>query len=112
MARAFCANPAALTKLISASTGGNVLTQVCTGGEEGVLITNNSSISACVAFGSSSIVATIPTTATPATGMCVGSFESKVFWMPGGPGKGYMDAISLVTLNSAKLFATPGFGGS
>lgn len=107
----FHASPSGLTKLISATTAGAVLTQVCTGGEQGVLLVNNSSGAVFVAMGSSSVVAAVPSTAVPATGICINANTNRAFWMPGGPNMGYIDAIGNVTGVTVKLYATPGFGG-
>jgi len=100
--------PSGTTKLINATTAGAVLTQVCTGGEEGVFISNPSTVPAYIAFGSSSIVAAVPTTGTPATGLCLLGQGERTFWMPGGAAHGYLDAIS--TAGTVPLFATPGIG--
>lgn len=102
--------PSGTTKLVAASssTAGGEVTQVSTGSQQGMRIVNTSTgtVPVYVAAGSSSIQAACPTTAAPASGLCI-------------PAQGYVDLatppsgwLSAVTsAGSVSVFATPGFFG-
>jgi len=54
------------TKLVAASSSTSVAaTQVCTGGEQGMLLTNPSTVTLYVTIGSSTVSAAMPSTGTP-----------------------------------------------
>lgn len=100
----------ALTKLVVASSStGQAATQVCTGGEQGVFLSNPSTVSIYVAIGSSSVAAAQPTTGTPATGTCIPAGATRAFSNPGS-NFGWLSAVTSAGTAAPGLFATPGFG--
>ena len=101
----------ALTKLVAASSSTSVAaTQVCTGGEQGMYLSNPSTISLYVSIGSSSVSAAQPTTSAPVTGLCLPAGAVRTFGMPGAPTLGWVSAVTSAGSAAPGLFATPGFG--
>lgn len=103
--------PRATTKLVAASssTSGAEVTQVCTGSEQAMYIANASTTPVYLATAGTSVVqATVPTTATPATGQCIpnGAPPLLIVTPPGG----WLSAVT--SAGAANVFATPGFAGS
>lgn len=108
---AFQVAPIALTKLVAASSSTSVAaTQVCTGSEQGMLLSNPSTVPLYVAIGSSNVSAAQPTTGTPATGICIPSGAVRTFSTPGAPTYGWLSAVTSAGSAAPGLFATPGFG--
>ena len=93
--------------LVAASTAAGVAaTQVCTGSQQGMYIANPSTVPVYIAAGSSSISASVPTTAVPAPGACLPAGTAKDFATPPA---GWLSACT--SAGSAIVFATPGFYG-
>lgn len=107
----FTFSPSALTKLVAASSSTSVAaTQVCTGGEQGMFLSNPSSLPIYVAIGSSVVQAAAPTTATPATGLCLPSGRARPFGSLGGSTNGWLSAVTSGGTATPGLLATPGAG--
>lgn len=101
--------PMGTTKLIAASssTAGAEITQVCTGSQQGMFLANPSTVPVYVATGQTSAVqAACPTTAVPATGLCVINGQALPISTPPG---GWLSAVT--SAGSANLFVTPGLLG-
>lgn len=102
--------PSGTTKLIAASssTAGAELTQVSTGSQQGMRVVNTSTgtVPVYVAAGSSSVQAACPTTAAPATGLCI---PAQGFVNLATPPGGWLSAVT--SAGSVSVFATPGFYG-
>ena len=95
--------------VVASSSTAGIPTQVNTGNQQGMLITNASTAArnAWLAFGqTSAIQAVIPTTTTPGTGIFLPPNVPRAFTVPPG---GWLSAIT--TAGTASLFATPGFFG-
>lgn len=93
--------------LVAASSStGQPATQVGAGGQQGVYIANPSTSPVYLAFGSSSVAASVPTTAAPGLGICVPAGQGKDFTTPP---QGWLSAVT--SAGSASIFATPGFYG-
>lgn len=101
----------ALTKLVAASSSTSVAaTQVCTGGEQAMLLVNPSTVSLYVAWGSSTVAAAQPTTGTPAAGLCLPAGVQRVVSNP-GTNFGWLSAVTSAGSAAPGLFVTPGSGG-
>ncbi len=99
-----------LTKLVAASSStGLAATQVCTGNEQGLMLSNPSTVSIYAALGSSSIAASVPTTATPGLGLCIPAGQMRSLSNPGG-NAGWLSAVTSAGSAAPGLFATPGLG--
>lgn len=97
------------TKLVAASSStGLAATQVCTGNEQGMFVSNPSTVSIYLAIGSSSVAAAMPTTAAPAPGACLPPSASRAFSVPGS--NGWLSAVTSAGAAAPGLLATPGFG--
>lgn len=94
-----------LTQQIAASSAGTVATQVCTGSQQGMFISNPSTQPIYIADGTSSIQATFPTTAAPGNGLCIPAGLAGAFVTDP---HGWLSAAS--SAGSVPFFATPGFG--
>lgn len=100
------ANP---TKLVAASSStGLAATQVCTGQEQGVFVSNPSTVAIYGAIGSSTVQAAMPTTATPAFGFCLPPSGYRSFDTPGS--NGWLSAVTSAGAAAPGLLATPGYG--
>jgi hypothetical protein len=104
--------PSGLTKLVAASSSTSVAaTQVCTGSEQGMYLTNPCTVPLYVAQGSSTVQAAQPTTGIPATGFCLPAGASRVISVPGSaPATGWLSAVTSAGTAAPGLFATPGLG--
>lgn len=94
-----------LTQQIAATSAGTAATQVCTGSQQGMFISNPSTQPIYVVDGSSSVQAAFPTTGAPATGMCLPAGAARSFVTDP---HGWLSAAS--SAGSVPFFATPGFG--
>lgn len=101
--------PMGPSKLVAASssTAGGEITQVCTGNQQGMWVANPSTVPVYVAAGSSTVQAACPTTAVPATGMCIPNGQAVPIVVPPA---GWLSAVT--SAGSATVFATPGSYGS
>jgi hypothetical protein len=103
--------PSGTTKLIAASssTAGGEVTQVSTGGQQGMYVFNGSTGSqpVYVAAGSSSVQAAVPTTAVPANGTPIPPLQGRNIATPPA---GWLSAVT--SAGSVNVFATPGLYGS
>lgn len=100
--------PSGNTALIAASSStATTATQVCTGSQQGMMISNPSTVPVYVAAGTSSVQAACPTTAVPCPGLCVPNGQMRPLTTPPG---GWLSAAT--SAGSASVFATPGFYGS
>lgn len=100
----------ALTKLVAASSSTSVAaTQVCTGGEQGMFVSNPSTVAIYIAAGSSSVQAAQPTTGAPAAGLCLPPSAYRTFSNQGG-NYGWLSAVTSAGSAAPGVFATPGFG--
>lgn len=100
--------PSGNTVLIAASSStASTPTQVSTGGQQGMFISNPSTIPVYVAAGSSSIQAACPTTAVPCAGLCIPSGQTRPLTTPPS---GWLSGAT--SAGSATIFATPGLYGS
>jgi hypothetical protein len=93
------------TQSIQASSAGSTPVQVCTGSQQGMFISNPTTQPAYFVDGSSSVLATFPTTNAAGTGLC----------LPGGSAGAFVTDphgwLSVATSGGAfNIFATPGFG--
>jgi hypothetical protein len=104
--------PSGITKLVAASSSTSVAaTQVCTGSEQGMFVSNPSTVTIYLAFGSSTISAAAPTTAVPASGLCLPAGTKHAFATPGSPAAvGWLSAVTSAGSAAPGIFATPGFG--
>ena len=105
--------PAGNTVLVAAtSSTGIAPTNWSTGNMPNAFVTNASSVSAWIAFGSSAAsgFASIPTTSTPSLGIQIPSSSYRCFTF--GPNTANCGWISAVTSAgaSASIFVTPGIG--
>ncbi len=97
------------TVLISATTTSSAssATQVSTGGQQGMLVSNPSTVPVYVAAAQTSAVqAAVPTTAAPCPGLCLPAGQQRALNTPPG---GWLAAST--SAGSASIFATPGFYG-
>jgi hypothetical protein len=100
------ANP---TKLVAASSStGLAATQVCTGQEQGMFVSNPSTVAIYLAIGSSSVAAAMPTTGTPSYGACLPPSAARSFDTPGS--NGWLSAVTSAGAAAPGLLATPGYG--
>jgi hypothetical protein len=100
--------PAGNTCLVAASSStASTPTQVSTGSQQGMMISNPSTSPVYVAAGSSSVQAACPTTAVPCVGLCVPSGQMRPL---NTPPAGWLSAAT--SGGAANVFATPGFYGS
>ena len=104
--------PTGLTKLVAASSStGVAATQVCTGSEQGMYLSNPSTVAIYLAIGSSSVAAAMPTTGVPATGLCLPAGAQRPFSAPGSPSAtGWLSAVTSAGAAAPGILATPGFG--
>lgn len=97
------------TKLVAASSStGVAATQVCTGNEQGMFVSNPSTVAVYLAFGSSTVAAAMPTTAAPALGACLPPSAARSFDTPGI--YGWLSAVTSAGAAAPGIFATPGYG--
>lgn len=97
------------TKLVAASSStGLAATQVCTGTEQGMFISNPSTVAIYLAIGSSAVAAAMPTTAAPALGACLPPSAARAFATPGS--NGWLSAVTSAGAAAPGVLATPGFG--
>lgn len=100
--------PMGNTALIAASSStASTPTQVSTGSQQGMFVSNPSTVPVYVAAGSSSVQAAQPTTAVPCPGLCVPAGQGLPIT---SPPSGWLSAVT--SAGSALVFATPGFYGS
>lgn len=96
-----------LSVLIAASSStGLAPTQVSTGNQGGMFVSNPSTVSVYVAYGSSTIAAAVPTTAAPARGDCIPAGRCRPYATPSI----WLSAVT--SAGAANVFATPGYGGA
>lgn len=103
--------PAGNTVLVVAtSSTGQLPTQWSAGNQAGCYIANGSTTMVYVAFGSSVVAASQPTTAAPCLGLAMPSSTARAFTF--GPNTANSGWVSVVTSagSSAFVFITPGFG--
>lgn len=97
------------TKLVAASSStGLAATQVCTGQEQGMFVSNPSTVAIYLAIGSSSVAAGLPSTGTPALGACLPPSAARAFDTPGS--NGWLSAVTSAGAAAPGIFATPGYG--
>ena len=94
-----------LTQSIVATSAGSAAVQVSTGSQQGMFISNPTTSAIYVTDGSSSVLATFPTTSAPAAGMCIPAGLAGAFTTDP---HGWLSAAT--SGGSANIFATPGFG--
>ena len=92
------------TQAILASSAGSAAVKVGSGSQV-MFISNPSAVPVYLADGSSSIVASAPTTSTPAPGLCLPPGLAGTF---GTDPNGWLSAAT--TSGTATIFATPGSG--
>lgn len=97
--------PQGNTALVLATTTASAPQQPSTGSIQGLLLTNQSTNDAWVAFGVSTATAVLPTTSTPSAGMPLLQRSQATF---GVPPNVWLSAIT--TAGTAAIYATPGFG--
>lgn len=104
--------PQGNTVLVAATSSTSVApTQMSTAIPAGVLITNPSTVSVYIAFGSSSVAAGQPTTGTPCVGMCLpGSMQPRAFVIPPSTANNWISAVTSAGTAAPGIFVTPGFG--
>lgn len=93
-----------VTQSIAATSAG-VLTQVCTGSQQGMFIANPSTQPIYLTDGSSAVQAAFPTTAAPAPGLCLLAGQARPF---ATDPHGFLSAAT--SGGTVNFFATPGFG--
>jgi hypothetical protein len=99
--------PSGNTALVAASSStASTPTQVSTGSQQGMYVSNASTVPVYVAAGSSTIQAAQPTTAVPCPGLCINPGEGLALATPPA---GWLSAAT--SAGSALVFATPGFYG-
>lgn len=109
---AFLLSSAATTKLVACSSSTSVAaTQVCTGGEQGMFLSNPTSVPVYLAVGTSAVSAAQPTTAAPAAGLCLPSGATRPISCP-GTNSGWLSAVTSAGSGTPGVLATPGFYGS
>jgi len=97
------------TKLVAASSStGLAATQVCTGQEQGMFVSNPSTVAVYLAIGSSSVAAAMPTTGTPSFGVCLPPSGFRSFDTPGT--NGWLSAVTSAGAAAPGVLATPGYG--
>jgi len=100
------ANP---SKLVAASSStGLQATQVCTGNEQGMFVSNPSTVAIYLAIGSSNVQAAMPTTGAPAYGACLPPSAARSFDTPGS--LGWLSAVTSAGAAAPGVIATPGYG--
>ena len=98
--------PQGATKLLSVSTSTAIdATQVCTGGQQGMYIANPSTNAVYLAFGSSSVGASLPSTGTASAGLCLPNGAAGTFRTPPA---GWLSAVT--SAGTATVYATAGEG--
>ena len=102
--------PVGLTKLVAASSStGLAATQVCTGSEQGLYLSNPSTVPIYLAMGSSGIAASVPTTGAPGLGLCLPAGTQRTLSVPGS-NFGWLSAVTSAGAAAPGLYATPGLG--
>jgi len=97
------------TKLVAASSSTSVqATQVCTGQEQGMFVSNPSTVAIYLAVGSSTVNAAMPTTSVPAFGACLPPSGYRSFDTPGS--NGWLSAVTSAGAAAPGVLATPGYG--
>lgn len=72
-------------------------------------IANQSTLPVFLAWGTSSVQATVPSTGTPSLGLCLPSTYSKVFTVGPNPSNaGWLSAAT--SAGTANIYVTPGVG--
>jgi hypothetical protein len=103
--------PQGNTVLVAASSStGLAPTQISTGNVMGAYLANPSSALAIYcAIGTSTVAASVPTTAVPGVGMCIPFGTARTVVIPASSAANWISAVtSAGTANG--LFVTPGFG--
>jgi hypothetical protein len=99
--------PSGTTKLVAASSStASTATQVSTGSQQGMFVSNPSSVPVYVAAGTSDVQAACPTTALPCVGLCIPPGRALPL---ATPPSGWLSAAT--SGGDASIFATPGFYG-
>lgn len=99
--------PSGTTKLVAASSStASAATQVSTGSQQGMFVSNPSSVAVYVAAGTSDVQAAQPTTDVPCPGLCIPAGRALAI---ATPPSGWLSAAT--SAGAASVFATPGFYG-
>ena len=107
MALAF--QPQGQTVLVAASSStGLAPTQISGSNVTGCLLTNASTVSIYLALGSSSIAASVPTTAASALGCCLPAGAQRAFNVGPSPSGTWLSAVTSAGAAVPGLYATPG----
>jgi len=106
--------PQGPTVLVAASSStGQAATQVCTGDQQGMFLSNPTTVTLYVANGSSLIAAAQPTTAIPAVGLALPAGQTRPLSLSGrSSAVGWLSAVTSAGAAAPGLFATPGQWGS
>lgn len=101
------------TVLVAAtSSTGTAATQVCTGNQQGMFLSNPSTVPIYCAVGSSTVAAGQPTTATPCPGLALRAGASFTLTVAGGSSVvGWLSAVTSAGAAAPGVFATPGQWG-
>ena len=101
--------PVGNTVLVAAtSSTGQAATKWNTVGMSGCWVSNQSTLAVWLAWGSSSVAASIPTTLTPSLGLALPSTLSRCFSL--GPNDNLAWISAVTTGGSANIYVTPGIG--
>jgi hypothetical protein len=101
--------PAGNTVLVIATTSTSAqATQWSTGNMSGCWVSNQSTLAVWLAWGSSTINASIPTTAAPSQGLALPSTLSRCFTI--GPNNNAAWVSAVTTGATANIYVTPGIG--
>jgi hypothetical protein len=104
--------PQGNTALVAASSSTSVqATQVCTGGQQGMYLSNPCTVPLYIAIGSSTVSAAQPTTAIPAAGLCIPNGMTRAFTVVGSS-FGWVSAVTSAGAAAPGLLATPGQWGN
>lgn len=95
--------------VLTSSSTGQPAQQISTAGIVETYIANSSTVPIYVAFGSSLVAAAVPTTATPAAGMCFPSGSGGVLATGPNPTVNWISAVTSAG-SAPGVYATPGSG--
>lgn len=94
----------------SSSTSGTATQYSTVNANSGVLVTNPSTVTVYVAFGSSTVQSVVPTTSTPNVGIPFPGGTARTFNLSANPTNMWVSAVTSAGTAAPGLFVTGGFG--
>lgn len=94
--------------VVATSSTGQLATNWSTGNMSQCWVSNQSTLAVWLAWGSSTVAASIPTTGTPSLGLALPSTLSRCFTV--GPNNNVAWISAVTSGGSANIYVTPGIG--